>query len=192
VADPYAVLADKIPDLTCSSTSNVLSAPPTTTFVPFCGDVTVPNFVTITAQTLIVIKNGKLILNDGAILKGSALTIIFTGNGGYVDGKGTLDITAPTSGDWKGVALYQDPDALQVSFTAAGSTLELIVKGLFYFPKADVTLSGAVNKDVSPAPCLIMMVGSFRVNGGGFFADSTQCAPLMDTMPSKQRGRLVI
>jgi hypothetical protein len=190
IADPYAVLADNIPDQACSTT-NVLSAPPTTTLVSFCGDVTVPNNVTITAQTVIVIKNGKLILEKKAKLKGLALTIIFTGNGGYVDGMGSLDITAPTSGDWKGVALYQDPDALQVAFTAAGSNLELIVRGIFYFPKADVTLSGAVNKDVSPAPCLVMMVGSFRVNGGGFFADSTQCSPLMDTMPSKQRGRLV-
>lgn len=188
LVDPYAALAANIPNQTCS-TNNVLSAPPTTTPVTFCGDVTLSKDVTITNPTVIVIRNGKLDLK-GYTLKGLALTIVFSGNGGYVDGKGKLDITAPTTGVWKGVALYQDPSALQVSFTAAGSTLELIVRGLFYFPKGDVTLSGAVNKDVTPAPCLIMMVGSFRANGGGFYADSTQCTNLLD-MPSRQRGRLV-
>jgi hypothetical protein len=77
-----------------------------------------------------------------------------------------------------------------VNFTAAGSQQELIVRGLFYFPNAEVTLSGAVNKDVNPAPCLAMMVGSLRVNGGGFFADSSKCTDFLD-LPSKQRGRLV-
>jgi hypothetical protein len=49
------------------------------------------------------------------------------------------------------VALYQDPTLTQnVNFTAAGSNQTINVDGLFYFPNAEVTLSGAVNKDVIP------------------------------------------
>ncbi len=195
IADPYAKLATNIPPNTCTSYGNTnLSVAPTGSEKTYCGDVTLTADITIPQQMVIVIRNGKLNLG-GKTLKGSALTIIFTGTNGsshhYVDGKGTLDITAPTSGIWKGIALYQDPSLTQnVNFTAAGSTQELIVSGLFYFPNAEVTLSGAVNKDVNPVPCLAMMVGSLRVNGGGFFADSSKCTNLLD-LPSKQRGRLV-
>jgi len=197
IADPYAKLATNIPPNTCLSyANNNLSEAnkPTGSEKTYCGDVTLTEDVLIPQQMLIVIRNGNLKLG-GNKLTGSALTIVFSGTNGlwshYVDGKGTLDITAPTSGPWKGVALYQDPALTQgVNFTAAGSTQELIVRGLFYFPNAEVILSGAVNKDVNPAPCLAMMVGSLRVNGGGFFADSSKCTGLLD-LPSKQRGRLV-
>jgi hypothetical protein len=195
IGDPYAKLTTNIPQHTCFSYANTnLSVAPTGVEKTYCGDVTLQDNIEITQQMVIVIRNGKLNLNN-KILKGHALTIIFSGTNGtshhYVDGKGTLDITAPTSGPWKGVALYQDPALTQnVNFTVAGSQHELIVRGLFYFPNAEVTLSGAVNKDVNPAPCLAMMVGSLRVNGGGFFADSAKCTGLLD-LPSKQRGRLV-
>jgi Flp pilus assembly protein TadG len=195
IADPYAKLATNIPEYTCSSyATTTLTAAPTGSEKTYCGDVTLGANITITQPMVIVIRNGKLNLNSKT-LTGSALTIIFSGTNGtsshYVDGKGTLNITAPTSGPWKGVALYQDPSLTQgVNFTAAGSTQELIVSGLFYFPNAEVILSGAVNKDVTSAPCLAIMVGSLRVNGGGFFADSSKCTGLLD-LPSKQRGRLV-
>jgi hypothetical protein len=122
-----------------------------------------------------VIRNGNLKLG-GKTLTGSALTIVFSGTNGTWShviedqgplGKGTLNITAPTSGPWKGVALYQDPTLTQgVNFTVSGSQHNLTVSGLFYFPNAEVILSGAVNKDASSPPNLL-------------------------DLPSKQRGRLV-
>jgi hypothetical protein len=187
MVDPYAKLADHIPSPLCKSTTQ-LSAPPTEAEVRYCGGVKLTADITITTPTVMVI-NGKLDLNDHK-LTGSALTIIFTGINGYVDGKGTLDITAPTSGVWKGVALYQDPAAQHVDFKVSGSQQKFIVKGLFYFPEAHLTLNGAVNKDVNPAPCLVLMVGSLKVDGGGFFANSDKCTGFLD-MPSKERGRLV-
>ncbi|MFC5486796.1 hypothetical protein [Microvirga aerilata] len=188
IGDSFAKLADNTPIQPCASSNN-LDAPPAAAGITYCGDVTLNKDVTITAPTVIVIKSGRLNLNSHK-LTGSALTIIFTGVNGYVEGKGTLDITAPTSGDWKGVALYQHPDAQRVDFTLSGSQQEMNVKGLFYFPNAHLTLNGAVNKDVVPAPCLMMMVGSLKVDGGGFFSDSAQCTGLID-LPSKERGRLV-
>jgi hypothetical protein len=195
VADPYAALATNIPPSTCVSYGNTnLSVAPTGSEKTYCGDVTLTANITIPQQMVIVIRDGKLNLN-GKTLTGSALTIIFSGTNGssshYVDGKGTLNITAPTSGPWKGVALYQDPALTQnVNFTAGGAQQELNVSGLFYFPNAEVTLNGAINKDVKPVPCLAVVVGSLRVNGGGFFADSEKCTGFLD-LPSRRRGRLV-
>jgi type II secretory pathway pseudopilin PulG len=198
--DPYAKLAANIPSQPCYNYLGelLLTAPvftnPNSPEVTYCGNVKLMKNITINTPTVMVIKNGNLDLN-GFTLTGSALTIIFTGDNGtsshVIDGKGTLNITAPTSGDWKGVALYQDPALTKnVNFTAAGSTQTINVDGLFYFPNAEVTLSGAVNKDVNPVPCLMMMVGSLRVNGGGFFADSDKCTGKLN-LPSWQRGRLV-
>ncbi|HEX2554932.1 MAG TPA: TadE/TadG family type IV pilus assembly protein [Microvirga sp.] len=201
IVDPYAALAANIPDHTCPSppySVNTLTAVPSGDVVNYCGTLKIGADLDITTPKTIVIRNGNLDLNNHT-LKGSALTIIFSGTDSslwshVIEGKGTLDIKAPTSGTWKGVALYQDPSLTQnVNFTAAGSNQTVSVQGLFYFPKAEVTLSGAVNKDVSPAPCFMMMVGSLRVNGGGFFADSNECrkSKLLD-LPSRERGRLVM
>jgi hypothetical protein len=202
ITDPYAKLATNIPPSTCISYGNTNlteTNKPTGSEKTYCGDVTLQSNVTIPQQMLIVIRNGNLNLN-GHTLTGSALTIVFSGTNGTSShiieyqgplGKGTLNITAPTTGIWKGVALYQDPSLTQnVNFTVSGSQHNLIVSGLFYFPNAEVILSGAVNKDAASSPCLAMMVGSLRVNGGGFFADSSKCTNLLD-LPSKQRGRLV-
>jgi Flp pilus assembly protein TadG len=195
IADPYASLAANIPSHSCTNYSiTTLTTVPSGSEVTYCGTLRLGANLNITTPKTIVIRDGNLDLN-GKTLTGSALTIIFSGSNGspshVIDGHGTLNITAPTSGTWKGVALYQDPSLTQnVNFTAAGSNQTINVDGLFYFPNAEVTLSGAVNKDVSPVPCLMMMVGSLRVNGGGFFADSARCAGKLD-LPSRQRGRLV-
>jgi hypothetical protein len=68
--------------------------------------------VTITTpvggSAVLVIENGQLDLNGHALRSstGSAVTIVFAGNKGS---GGVLDITAPKTGPWSGVAICQDP-----------------------------------------------------------------------------------
>ena len=55
------------------------------------------------------------------------MTIIFSGTSGTYThaptGGGTLNIQAPTSGNWSGVALYQDPSLTTgVDISAAGNS----------------------------------------------------------------------
>jgi Putative Flp pilus-assembly TadE/G-like len=125
--DPYAGLATNIPTDTCFgfypreaflfvstwSGTKALSGN-----VKICGDLKLTGNVMVNAPSgaVLVIYNGRLDLNGFTLQtsSGSGLTVVFTGSsgGGYIHaptGSGTLDIAAPTSGPWSGVAIYQAP-----------------------------------------------------------------------------------
>lgn len=58
-------------------------------------------------------------------------------------GGGTLDISAPTTGAWKGVAIYQDPSLTSgIDVSAAGNSPTWDITGLVYLPHASVTSAG--------------------------------------------------
>jgi len=74
------------------------------------------------SPAVLIIENGQLDLNGHALTtsNGSAVTLVFSGDnsGSYshmpadnTNGTGgRLDLAAPTSGPWSGVAIYQDPN----------------------------------------------------------------------------------
>jgi len=193
VTDPYANLAAKIPKNTCGSypqepgkhgaplpTSNLWTGSKFLSgSAQICGDMQLTGNVTIqtTDQSgaVLVIENGQLDLNGYTLStsNGSALTIIFSGdNGGAYThaptGNGTLDVQAPTSGSWSGVALYQDPslqNGVNVSYAGNNPTWDLT--GLVYMPHSSTTFSGAINKSSNGAACFVMITGSVLINGTG-------------------------
>jgi hypothetical protein len=153
-----------------------------TTASPICGDAVLTGPVTLSGNNVLVIENGRLDL-AGQTLKvagGGSLTMVFSGNGGEhypyssVNG-GTLDYSAPTSGTWSGVAMYQNPDLTSgLDFTYSGNTPAFKVTGMIYAPKAKVTLSGAINHASSGLACLSFFVDSVLVNGtASIFATPT-------------------
>jgi hypothetical protein len=120
-----------------------------------------------------VIENGQLDTNGYTFqnTRGGGLTVVFSGtnNGSYQHiptGGGTLNITAPTSGNWKGVAIYQDP-ALNnnVDISAAGNASTRNITGLVYLPHSSVTLSGAINKGGIGLRCFDLVVDNLLING---------------------------
>ena len=57
-------------------------------------------------------------------------------------------------------------------------------------PWARLVIKGAINKGVDPKPCMVLIVGSLRIAGTGYFAASGDaCRGLID-LPSMERGRL--
>jgi hypothetical protein len=144
-----------------------------------------------------VIENGQLDTN-GFTLTGDNLTVIFSGsNGNYQHvptGGGTLDITPPTSGDWEGMAIYQDPALTTgVDVSAAGNSPTWNISGAIYLPHSSVTFSGAVNKSAQGYLCFTMVVDNITVNGtADIFANDNQCGQTGLKMPTGgARGRLV-
>jgi Flp pilus assembly protein TadG len=213
LADPYASLAANIPADPCT-TYGVLPEkkkdPDTSTKISgsvswsnpkfFCGDVQLTGDVTITSTTVVVIKNGQLNLN-GYTLKtasGVGVTIIFTGTSGThtPTGGGTLDIAAPTSGTWSGVAIYQDPSMTSgVDISEAGNTPTWNITGLVYLPHSTVTLSGAVNKSANGYSCFALVVDNVTFNGTGSILTQGQCTQAGLSMPTANipsRGQLVL
>jgi Flp pilus assembly protein TadG len=196
MTDSFASLASKIPSNSCMSypqeptkkndpllpASNQLSGTYTTGGSQvLCGDQQLTDNTTIN-NTVLVIENGQLDTN-GFTLHGSNLTIIFSGTSGnsyqhIPTGGGTLDISAPTSGNWSGVAMYQDPALTQgVDMWAAGNSPTWNISGLVYLPHSSVTLSGAVNKSSTGQACFELVVDNLTINGtGSIFQNDTQCA----------------
>jgi hypothetical protein len=170
-----------------------------------CGDLQLTSDVTIDAPAgaVLVIENGRLDLNGHTLQtsNGSGLTIVFSGtnSGSYTHaptGSGTLDIAAPTSGPWSGVAMYQDPALTSgVDIADAGNTPAWAITGLVYLPHASVTLSGIVNKAGYGKSCFAMVVSDITVNGTGAILPNGECIPAGLGMPTGNlpgRGALVL
>jgi Flp pilus assembly protein TadG len=218
VSDSYSGLASNIPFNTCTSypqapskhkdpdlpSSNELSGSYNWSGnVQLCGDIQLTGDVTLTgSNAVVVIRNGRLDTNGYTIktASGASATIVFSGDNtsGYTHaptGKGTIDIAAPTTGNWKGVALYQDPGLTNgVDISEAGNSPTWNITGLVYLPHASVTFSGAVNKSSNGLSCFAMVVDNITINGTGSILSQGQCASAGLTLPTGQissRGRLV-
>jgi Putative Flp pilus-assembly TadE/G-like len=146
-----------------------------------CGDQQLTGNVTVNTPSgaVLIVENGQLDLvgNTLTTASGSGLTLVFSGtNGGSythaptssVNNSGTLDIAAPTSGAWSGLAIYQDPNLTSgVDMSAAGNSPTWSISGAVYLPHSNVTLSGAVNKASNGSNCFVMVMDEITINGTG-------------------------
>jgi Flp pilus assembly protein TadG len=150
-----------------------------------CGDAVLTGDVTFAANSVLVIENGHLDL-AGHTLSGPSLTIVFSGTAAanvdhFVTGSGTLDYSAPDSGTWSGIAMYQDPrlpSGNPVDFTYSGNTPDFNITGMIYAPRANVTLDGAIDHATQGLACLTFFVNNMTVNGtASIFATPTIKCP---------------
>ena len=214
VSDPYSQLASNLPANTCGALypqeptkKSGVPLPPTNKWQGnygdmgvkvACGDQQLTGNTTLN-NTVLVIENGVLDIPAGMTLQGSNLTIVFSGtnNGGYQHiptGGGTIDIAAPTSGNWSGVAMYQDPALTSgIDISAAGNSPTWNITGLVYLPHSSVTFSGAVSKASQGQTCFELVVDNVTINGtGSIFANDTQCAAAgLNQIKGGSRGKLV-
>jgi len=129
------------------ATSNQLSGTMTLTAGNhfLCGDQLLTGNVTVNAPAtgaVLIIENGQLDLNGNTFQtsSGCGLTVVFSGtNGSYTHAPtdntngsgGALNIAAPNSGNWSGVAVYQDPSLTSgVDVSAAGNSPTWDITGL--------------------------------------------------------------
>lgn len=220
LTDPYAALASNIPADPCNGNYPQEPAKKKDPALPVsnqfaggyswgavqtvCGDMQLTGPVTVSnssGPTVLVIYNGELDTNGFSFTStnGAAVTVVFAGSSGFSHiptGGGTLDITAPTSGTWSGVAIYQDPSLTSgVDVSAAGNSPTWDITGLVYMPKASVTFSGAVNKASNGVSCFALVVNNITINGTGSILAHGQCGQAGLELPTNQvpgRGQLVL
>jgi Putative Flp pilus-assembly TadE/G-like len=167
-----------------------------------CGDQVLTANVTINTPpgipAVLVVENGQLDLNGHTLTtsSGSAVTIVFSGtNGSYTHAPtdntngsgGNLNIAAPTSGPWSGVAIYQDPSLTTgVDVSAAGNSPTWNISGLVYMPHASVTFKGAIDKATNGKSCFVMVADNFQISGtaGILQTDIGQCGQAGLKMPA--------
>jgi hypothetical protein len=218
ISDQYAARAASIPANPCGGayhwfpqdkkkdpplpTANTLQGLEPRSFIPICGDGELHGPTLLTGgDVTIVVYGGSLDLADYMLqtTSGTHVTIIFTGpemgHGHIPMGSGTLDIEAPKTGVWKGVAIYQDPALTTgVNISAAGNSPTWNITGLAYLPHASVTFSGAVNKSSNGKSCFALVVDNLTINGTANILAQGECAAAGLTMPTGQmpsRGQLV-
>jgi len=151
--------------------------------VVVCGDLQLNGDVIIDAPNtsggaVLIVENGRLDLNGHTLRTsaGSGLTVVFSGdNGTYthtpissVNNQGVLDIAAPTSGAWSGIALYQDPNLTTgVDISEAGNGPTWKISGAVYLPHSNVTISGSIDKSTNGSSCFVMVMDEVTINGTG-------------------------
>ena len=140
-----------------------------------CGDIQLTGDVTLTgSQTTITIMNGVLDTNGHTIktASGAAATIVFSGNGttcGHSPiGGGTIDIAAPTTGNWQGVAVYQDPaitSGVDINYDDHNCP-HFKISGLVYLPCSHLNFTGTIEKSSTGKACVMVVAAKVHCGGG--------------------------
>ena len=87
---------------------------------------------------------GNLDFTGGGTLNGTGVTLYFAAPNGQLGGPGngntTLNLTAPTSGTYNGILIYQDPN--DTNLAELNGTPIANFTGVVYMPNAELELSG--------------------------------------------------
>ncbi len=135
VSDPYAnVPAPSVGS--CSGGGGSVLNPGT-----YCGGLTLQGTVTLNSGVY-VISGGTLKINASANVTGSGVTFFLT-NGAtlQLNGNANLNLSAPTSGTYKGLVFYGDRTQATAKNTINGTATSLIT-GAIYFPSQEVDFLG--------------------------------------------------
>jgi hypothetical protein len=97
------------------------------------------------------------------------VTLISDG-GITVTGSGSMNLTAPTSGPYNGVLLFQPSgDSSAMALTGSGGST---IQGILYAPSSKLTLTGSGSMTVS----LDIIVDALSVTGSGSVTDTNYAA----------------
>jgi hypothetical protein len=158
VADPYADRT--LPEASGDCDSNNLTIGPNAnvTLTPdggsyrICGSLTVKGNLEL-GEGVYYIDGGSLKVNSGASITGTGVTIVLTGatadnvKGADINGQAALNLTAPSSGPYQGVVIYQDRKAPTDGDNKLNGGSNLKLKGTVYFPRQPLTYNGGSDSD---------------------------------------------
>lgn len=176
-ADPFAYLANPAPNPSnCTETLTELTDLTTLGAHPCFAAVNISPSVTVNlpdvVQTLTVYGGDIDIKGD---LTASDLTIIMTGPNGaagdlIINSQANLNLSASSSGDYKGVLFYRDRRASNIEIKINGGATSKLT-GALYFPTSDITFAGSAGMNVE---CLQMVGQKLKFRGG---ANITNACP---------------
>lgn len=150
-ADPFKNVTPTAPTGNCANDPNV-GPQQTVTLQPGCyKSITIKGTVTLAAGTY-YIDGGDFTTNAQATVDGTAGVTIVLSNHltsatapiGTVtlNGGATLKLTAPDSGTYAGIAIYQDRRATPGNSIKINGNSGSKIQGAMYFPTADLTFNG--------------------------------------------------
>lgn len=154
-ADPYADITFSPPPAACAETNLKVNANMTISEGCYWNGISVHSGATLTLNPgTYYIDRGTLTVNGGATLKGTGVTIVFTGSGGnYADasinGGATVDLKAPKTGPTAGIVFFGDRAApTNTTFKLNGGSTQNF-EGAIYTPQASLEFAGGSNSTTS-------------------------------------------
>lgn len=142
----------------------------------------------IMAPGLYIMKNGPFTITGQANVTGDEVTIFLTGSGAVAatGGNGTIDLSAPTTGDLAGILFFEDRDhpPLQSHSFRGGSGKSY--SGVIYTPVAVAAYVGNGAGSASGTPWFIAW--RFAMSGNGELRiqyDPDRGFPLPEVMNQK-------
>ncbi len=92
-------------------------------------------------------KGGSFIVDNGVTVTGAGVTIYIDNGGGQVSfqGGGKITLSAPTTGTYAGVVIFQDRTSTQPISIANGSTIS--ISGTVYAAKAQFQMAGGATNN---------------------------------------------
>ena len=208
--DPYSGQSSQFPNNTCGgsypgqniNTPQDLTAALTGKSYPgkiYCGNVKLTANVTATVSSpgsLLVIENGTLDLNGYTLSTtgGGGLTIVFTGGSGGLASpggnglNGTFQYSAPTTGAWRGYAMYQDSTMPVISTDTSGNSMNWNISGMIYLPVTKLGFGGTVNKN--GLDCFVLVDYWFQSHGtGNILENQSQCIQQGVSLPQSATSK---
>jgi hypothetical protein len=113
-----------------------------------------------------VIGSSGLTINGNANVTAHDVTFYITNGGSArINGTGTVQFFAPTTGTYAGILFYQDPN--DASAATINGTSSSIFQGALYFPSASLDFSGTAGSTSfnSGAAYTIIVSDALVVNG---------------------------
>lgn len=171
--DPFAsVSPSPVSNPGCWNDPNVKPSE-TTTLVPGCyRNFTIKGTANLDPGVY-YIDGGNLDFNSGAIINGSTDGVVFVLSNSSaaanatigtvnMSGGADLHLTAPKTGPYKGILIYQDRRATPDNSVKINGNSGSYIEGAFYFPKADFEYTG--NSGVN-SNCMQIVVKKVKFTG---------------------------
>ena len=117
----------------------------------YCGGLKIGGSSTVNLDPgTYIMDSGNFEVAGDVYIYGTGVTIILTSSSNNygsvkITGGTEIDLSAPTSGDYAGVDIYQDPDAPEGNSNDITGTADMDIEGAVYLPSGDLNIGGNGN-----------------------------------------------
>lgn len=149
-ADPFAATLPSVSVGSCTVSNLNYSGTNTLTPGVYCGNFNFNGSGTLNLQSgLYVFKNAHWNLNSGWTISGSGVTFYFADSNSYIQVNGgvTMNVSAPTSGTYANILMFEPSGLTKSSYTINGSAGHQL-NGLIYQPSRNITFNAQSNLTV--------------------------------------------
>src|SRR4051794_16935614 len=188
LGDPLGSLPQQSYAGGCDYTSKVhVTGSQTQTLSPgaYCGDIDVSGGTLTLQPGLYVMAGNSFSASGNAVITGSGVTLFFTGRTGtwatYGITAATLNLSAPTSGTYAGILIFQDRSAPTTTQDSIAGNGTLNLDGVVYAPTATLSFKGTSTSGQFPT---LMVVRALTFVGNTSFAGSGGVSSGISGLPS--------